>query len=77
MKCIKNNKILKQNLDLNLFYIYELIHSTNSYIIDKDIRKELNKLLKFIEKKLFKKIPHGYDIYNTKCVYYIYLEHNN
>lgn len=73
----KKTKVIKQNFDLNLYHIYETIISCKPYLFDDNIKKELNKLLKFIEKKLFLDIPHNYDICDTKCVYYLYLEQEN
>ena len=74
---MENRKIIKQNLDLNLYYLYELLLCTGYCVFDDDTQKEIDNLVKFIYKKLFKNIPHGYDIYDTKCVYYTYLESNN
>lgn len=74
---MKNKKVIKQNFDLSLYYLYELLLSTDFCVVDTDIKKEIQKLIKFIERKLFLNVPYGYDIYDTKCVYYTYLEPNN
>lgn len=74
---MKDKKVIKQDFDLSLYYIYELLRCTDYCVFDDDIKNKIDELAKFIENRLFSKIPHGYDIYDTKCVYYTYLEPSN
>lgn len=74
---MKDKKVIKQDFDINLYYIYELLRCTDCCVFDDDIKNKIDKLINFIEKRLFPKIPNGYIVYDTKCVYYSYLERSN
>lgn len=66
----------KTKVDRNLIALYEtlIIYKNGLNYNDKIIEKSLNKLIRYLEYKIFPKYPKGYDIVKEKIYIIEYLE---
>lgn len=68
---------LTQDLDLNLYCLYQNLLLLQQQNYDYKIERKLQDFINYIDSILFKPLKSGYDIIDTKCTYTVYLEKFN
>lgn len=67
--------VLENELDLNLFYLEQLLFSLDSYKFDRDILSKIMELQDLVCKKINSSLPTGdYDILDIKVKQIFYLK---